>query len=70
MKEKSIFSQIIDREIPEDITNITMSYTFFELLSNNHYYEHIQRVSNKALVLDRGDLRVRVQEADHILNAS
>jgi len=47
-----------------------MSYTFFELLSNNHYYEHIQRVSNKALVLDRGDLRVRVQEADHILNAS
>ena len=23
----------------------------FELLSNNHYYEHIQRVSNKALVL-------------------
>lgn len=61
---------VIDREIPEDITNITMSYTFFELLSNNHYYEHIQRVSNKALVLDRGDLRLRVQEADHILNAS
>ena len=47
-----------------------MSYTFFELLSNNHYDEHIKRVSNKALVLDRGDLRVRVQEADHILNAS
>ena len=22
---------IIDKEIPEDITNITMSYTFFEL---------------------------------------
>ena len=24
---------VIDREIPKDITNITMSYTFFELLS-------------------------------------
>ena len=25
---------VIDREIPNDISNITMSYTFFELLSN------------------------------------
>ena len=61
---------IIDRDIPKDITNITMSYTFFELLSNNNYYNFNQRFLNKALVLDRGDLRVRVQEADHILNAS
>jgi len=61
---------IIDREIPEDITNITMSYTFFELLSRNDYYESVQRFSNKVFFLDRGDLKARAFWENYLTNAS
>ena len=50
---------IIDKEIPEDITNITMSYTFFELLSSNGYYKNMQPYSNKAFLLGQVDFEAK-----------
>ena len=60
---------IIDREIPEDITNITMSYTFFELLSSNDYYKSIQRFSTQASSLGRGDFKVRGLRENYLTKA-
>ena len=50
---------IIDKEIPEDITNITMSYTFFELLSSNDYYKSIQTYPNKSFLLGQVDFEAK-----------
>ena len=45
---------IIDKDIPKDITNITMSYTFFELLSGNYYHKLNQRFLNQGEFIARG----------------
>ena len=62
---------IIDKEIPEDITNITMSYTFFELLSSYGYDEYFARFSNEAALLYKEDgLNLSGPQENVILNAS
>ena len=61
---------IIDKDIPDDIKNITMSYTFFELLSSNDYYESIQLVSNQAFFLGLGNFKERGARKNYPTNAS
>ena len=61
---------IIDKDIPDDIKNITMSYTFFELLSSNDYYKGVQRFSNQAFFLGRGDFKKRGSRKNYPTNAS
>ena len=55
---------IIDRDIPKDITNITMNYTFFELLSSNDYYKFNQRF------LNHGAFKARGIQENYLTNAS
>ena len=55
---------IIDKDIPKDITNITMSYTFFELLSDNYYHKLNQRF------LNQGEFKARGFQENYLTNAS
>jgi cytochrome c oxidase assembly protein subunit 11 len=57
-------------EIPEDITNITMSYTFFELLSSYGYDKRIVKFSNHGLFLNKKDARLREPQDNFMLSTS